>query len=205
MEPKHLITQLVGFTAMGLLVRWGVKQMRRDWRERRLPLVPGPYGGGTLLVVLGALVVPVPIFYAIFSWKLIPMGSPALFVATLGWFAIAFVFGLMGALAWRARRKASGWLTILGDETIRVEADGETATLRLRPGSARLRCVEGTNPQFVQVDLHDGTHAAHFWGMLGAFDLKLVRARTQVPAQGLMVAVSMGRLCRWLAPFLTNE
>ena len=205
MEPKHLITQLVGVTAMALLVPWGFKQMRRDWRERRLPLVPGPYGGGTLLVVLGALVVPVPIFYAIFSWKLIPMGSPALFVATLGWFAIGFVFGLLGALSWRTRRKASGWLTILGDDTIRVEADDDTATLTLRPGSARLRCVDGTNPQFVQVDLHDGTHAAHFWGMIGLFDLKLVRSRTQVPAQGLMVAVSMSQLCRWLAPFLTNE
>ena len=205
MEPKQVITQIVGLTAMALLVPWGVKEARRDWRNRRLPLVPGPFGGGTLLIVLGAFALVAPVLFAIVTWKLIPMGTPAVFVATLGWVSIGFVFGLLGTLSWWMRRKASGWITLIGDDGIRVEANGDAATLTLRPRTANLRFVEGSNPQYVQVDLNDGTHAAHVWGMVGIFDLKLVRSQARVPAQGLMVAASMGRLCRWLTPFLAGE
>ena len=44
MEPKHVITQVVGIAAAVVLVRWGWNEFRTDWRDkRRLPLVTGPW------------------------------------------------------------------------------------------------------------------------------------------------------------------
>ena len=207
MEPKQIITQLVGTAAALLLIRWGWTEFRRDWKERRLPLVSGPYmGGRTVLISLGTIAALVPIFMAIMAFELVPKGSPLAFFAMLSWLSLGFVFVMMGVISLQARRAAKGWLTLVGDDTVRVEADGSTATLKLRPGAARLRFVAGgVRVQYVQLDLDDGTSRAHVWGMIGVRSLNLVLPEQLPRAEGLMLTSSMSPLCRWLAPYLQKR
>jgi len=209
MEPRHVITQVVGTAAALVLGRWGWRELRRDWHERRrLPLVTGPFmGGRTVLATVGVVAALVPLMFAIMKLELIPRQSVALFIATLAWVAGAFVFALLGLTTMMARSAAKGWITVVGADTLRVEAAGESATLRLRPGAARLSFIisGGGGPQYVQLDLEDeqGT-TAHIWGMVGLRDLKLVSPGRLAQPQGLMSATSMGPLCRWLAPYLAD-
>jgi hypothetical protein len=206
-EPKHVITQLVGAATAVPIVRWGWKEFRRDWaEERRLPLVTGPYlGGRTVLLALGAVAAVVAIVMAIIELQLIPKDSPVLFVAMLVWLSLAFVFGLLGAASIQSRRSAKGWIYVVGDDSLRIDTDGASATLKLRPGTARLRSVHhGRNPQYVQLDLDDGVTRAQVWGMVGIRELKMVGPEARARPQGLMVATSMSPLCRWLAPYLTK-
>ncbi|HVV48293.1 MAG TPA: hypothetical protein VHG72_17895 [Polyangia bacterium] len=205
MGPKHVVTQVLGTVSALLLIRWGWREYRSDWKEHcRLPLVTGPYmGGRTLLIVFGAVAALVPILLAVVKFELVPRGSAAAFVAMLAWLSLGFVFLLFGALSRQTRRSAKGWITIAGEGLLRIDADGTTATLKLRPGAAALRFVEGSGRvQYVQLDLDDGNAAAHVWGMVGLRDMKLVLQDGAVQARGLMVASSMSPLCRWLAPYL---
>jgi hypothetical protein len=204
-EPKHVITQVVGTTAAVLLVRWGWKEFRRDWHDhRRLALVTSPYmGGRTVLVALGAIAALVPVLIAIIKFELVPKQSPEAFVAMLAWVSLGFVFVMLGATTRAARQSAKGWITLVGGDAVRIDADGASATLKLRPGSVTLRFIEsGTSPQYVQLDLDDGSARAHVWGMVGLRDLKLVSPGRLEHAQGLMAATSMSPLVRRLAPYL---
>jgi hypothetical protein len=208
MEAKHVITQLIGTAVSVLLVRWGWKEFRRDWRvDRRLPLVTGPYlGGRTLLTVLGVFAALVPILIAIVKLELVPKGSSSLFVAMLAWTSVGFVFALLGLTSTQTRRSAKGWLSVVGEDSLRIEAEGGTATLKLVPGAARLSFIDGAaGSQYVQLDIDDGAARAHVWGMIGLRDSKLVGPARLAQAQGLMVATSMSPLCRWLAPYLARE
>src|SRR5688572_19767933 len=160
MEPKHVITQVVGTAVAVLLVRWGWKEFRRDWHDhRRLPLVTGPYmGGRTALVTLAAIAALVPILFGVFYFELVPKHNGAAFAAMLAWVSIGLVFVLLGATTRQARLSAKGWITLVGDGAVRIDADGASVTLNLRPGSASLRFVDsGAGPQYVQLDLDDGT------------------------------------------------
>ena len=207
MEPKHVITQVVGTAAAVLLVRWGWKEFRRDWHDhRRLPLVTGPYmGGRTLFVALGAIAALVPLVIAIVTFELVPKRNGEAFAGMLAWVSLAFVFVMLGATTRAASRSAKGWLTLVGDDAVRIDADGASATLKLRPGGATLRFIEsGTGPQYVQLDLEDGSTRAHVWGMVGLRDMKLVSPERLAHAQGLMAATSMGPLVRRLAPYLAK-
>jgi hypothetical protein len=191
-----------------LLVRWGWKEFRRDWRvDRRLPLVTGPtMGGRTLLALLGAFAALVPILIAIVKLELVPKGSSALFFAMLAWTSLGFVFALLGLTSSQARRSAKGWISVVGEDSLRIEAEGGTATLKLVPGAARLSHIDGgAGSQYVQLDVVDGAARAHVWGMIGLRDGKLVGPGRLAQARGLMVATSMSPLCRWLAPYLTRE
>jgi len=203
-----VITQLLGTATAVLVVRWGWREFRRDWRdERRLPLVTGPYlGGRTLLALVGSIVALVPILIGIVKLELVPKSSPAQIVAMFVWLSLGFVFAIFGVLSREARRAAKGWIHVVGDDAVRIETDGATATLRLRAGAARLRFLEdGPSGQHVQLDLEDGATRAHVWGMVGMRDTKLVTPRRPAQPEGLMVATSMSPLCRWLAPYLTKE
>jgi hypothetical protein len=207
MEPKHVITQVVGTAVAVLLVRWGWKEFRSDWHDhRRLPLVTGPYmGGRTVFVTLAALAALVPILIGIFYFELVPKRNGAAFAAMLAWVSLGFVFVLLGATTRQARLSAKGWITLVGDGAVRIDADGASATLKLGPGSATLRFIDsGVGPQYVQLDLDDGTSRAHVWGMVGLRDLKLVSPERLAHAQGLMAATSMGPLVRRLAPYLAK-
>jgi hypothetical protein len=207
MEPKHIITQLVGAAATLPIVRWGWKEFRRDWaEERRLPLVTGPYlGGRTVLLALGAIAAVVPVIIAIIAFQLIPKDSPILFVAMLVWLSLDFVFGILALASIQSRRSAKGWIYVIGDDCLRIDAEGASVSLKLRRGTARLRSVHyGRNPQYVQLDLDDGVTRAHVWGMVGLRELKMVGPEPRARPQGLMVATSMSPLCRWLAPYIAR-
>ncbi|HXT99665.1 MAG TPA: hypothetical protein VN903_01645 [Polyangia bacterium] len=206
MEPKHVITQVVGIAAAVVLVRWGWNEFRTDWRDkRRLPLVTGPYmGGRTVLLALGCVAVMIPAFMAIGKFRLLPTENLAFwFIMMLAWASAAFVFGMMGASTRQARRHAKGWITVLGDGAIRVDANDASAMLKLGPGVATLRPInDGSGMPYVQLDLDDGQTRAHVWGMVGIRALKLLTNEAVPRPQGLMVATSMAPLCRELAPYL---
>jgi len=208
-EPKHIVTQVVGTVAAVVLVRWGWNEFRSDWRDRRrLPLVTGPYmGGRTILLTLACLAVLVPGFMAIGKFRLLPDENlAAWFVVMLAWASLCFVFGLMGLSTRQARRHAKGWITLIGDGTIRVDADGASAILKLGPGVATLRPInDGSGIPYVQLDIDDGQTRAHVWGMVGVRALKLVSKDALPRAQGLMVVTSMAPLCRELAPYLNKK
>jgi hypothetical protein len=120
----------------------------------------------------------------------------------LSWVALGFTFLLLGATTALARRYAHGWITLVGDDALRIDADGASATLKLRPGVATLRAVENAT-QYVQLDIDDGTAQAHVWGMVGFRGLKYL-AGGLTPARGLMVATSMAPLCHRLAPYFVK-
>lgn len=204
MELRHIITQAAGASAAGLCVWWAVMEMRRDWSSKRIPLLPGPLSGRMLLVVLGALASLVPIFYAILVFELVPKGSPVSFAAMLAWLSAGFIGALLAAGSRQIRSGAAGWLTVLGDDTLRVAADEGAITLKLRAGSVRMYFIDGP-PQYVQLRLSDGDQAAHLWGRIAIRDMKLVTQGQLVPAQGLMIGSSMRPLCNWLRPFVTTE
>src|SRR5262249_51356972 len=158
----------------------------------------GPYmGGRTILLALGSVAVMIPAFMAIGKFRLLPSENLAVwFIAMLVWASLAFVFGLLGASTRQARRHAKGWITVVGDGTLRVDADGATAMLKLRPGIATLRHInDGSGMPYVQLDLDDGQTRAHVWGAVGFRALKLVSKEAVPRAQGLMVATSMAPLC----------
>jgi hypothetical protein len=210
MEAKHIITQVIGTVATVVLARWGWKEFRRDWRQHgRLPLVTGPFiGGWTVVAVVGAIALLVLAFVAILNLELVPKGNPGAFVAMLAWASLAFVFLILGLTTLAARRYAKGWITLLGDGSLRVDAGGVSATFKLAPGLATLRFIEVKGDQrfqYVQLDLDDGRQRAHVWGMVGIRDLKLVTKEYVAEAEGLMAATSMGPLCRQLAPYLTKR
>ncbi|HEX2657942.1 MAG TPA: hypothetical protein VHU40_06705 [Polyangia bacterium] len=209
METKHVITQGVGSTAALLVIAWGWREFRRDWREhQRVPLVTGPHmGGRTVLGAFAVIAALVPLLYAILKFELVPRQSVPLFVAMLAWTAGTFFFASLGLTVIVARRAAKGWLTLIGADTVRIDAEGASVTLRLGPGAARLSFVlTGGGPQYVQLDLEgDAGTRAHVWGMLGLRDLKLVSPGHFVQPQGLMAATSLGPLCRRLAPYLASS
>lgn len=204
-ELKHVVTQIIGTGAAALLVRWGWREVHRDWREhRRLALVMGPYidwrSGAS---VVGGIAVVVPLLLVVMKLELIPKGSPALFAAMLGWLSLAVVFFTLGIISVQARRYAKGWLTVVGDDTLLVEADGGTATVKLRPGAAIFRFIEsGVGLQYVQLEVEDGNVRVHLWGMLGLRQLPMVSAERLTQPRGLMVAGSLNPLNRWLSPYL---
>ena len=92
------------------------------------------------------------------------------------------------------------------DGTLRLDAEGASAVLKLGLGGARLRFVDQARAgtQYVQLELDDGATRAHVWGMVALWDMKLVGREIAPRAQGLMVATSMSPLCRWLAPYLAK-
>lgn len=209
METKHVVTQVVGTTAALFVIAWGWREFRRDWREhQRFPLVTGPHmGGRTVLGALAVIATLLPVLLVILKFELVPRNSPALFVAMLAWTAGTFLFGSLGLTVIVARRAAKGWLTLIGADTVRIDAEGTIVMLRLRPGAARLSFIlSAGGPQYVQLDLDgdDGTRA-HIWGMIGLRDMKLVSPGHFVQPQGLMSATSLSPLCRRLAPYLARR
>ena len=147
----------------------------------------------------------VPIIIAIIEFQLIPKDSPVLFVAMSVWLSLDFVFGILAVGSIQSRRAAKGWIYVVGDDGLRIDTEGASASLKLRPGTARLRSVHhGRNPQYVQLDLDDGVTRAQVWGMVGLRELKMVGPEARARPQGLMVATSMSPLCRWLAPYLAK-
>ncbi|WP_257462081.1 hypothetical protein [Archangium lipolyticum] len=204
MEPRHLVTQVLGVSVMALTGWWAVVESRRDWKLRRIPLLRGPMSARVLLVVL-AMVALVPVVaVSIFSQELVPRDSPLWFVATLGWLSISVVLGLIALITRQLRSGAEGWLTVQGDETLLLDVDGTTSTFVLGVGAVRAYFIDGA-PQYVQFVLTDGENVAFFRGAVGIRDMKLVTQGRVVPAQGLMIGSSMKPLLGWLRPFMTTD
>lgn len=205
METKQIITQIAGSASALLLARWAWTEFRSDWRDhRRLALVTGPFlGGRTLLWALVVIVALVPLVVSMMKLELVPRSHGAAIVGMLLWLSLGSVSATIVALTRAARSAARGWLTIVGQDTVRVDADGSSVTLRLRPASARLRLIGPSAGQsYVQLDLDDGNSRVHVWGMIGLRDLKLLGGDLTDHREGLMAASSLGALCRWLAPYL---
>lgn len=124
----------------------------------------------------------------------------------LACFVVATVSRTIAAITWQRRRSALGWLTLVGDDRLRAEADGRVVTLTLRPGSVRLYCLAHAvhYGQHVQRDLRDGDATVHVWSAPGLGDHDLVKEGVLVQPQGRLVASSAGPLRRWLRPFVTT-
>lgn len=204
MEAKHLVTLALGTAAAALAIAWAVREVRLDSRAKRYPLMRGPLSAGLFVTALLPFAALVPTLYAIFTLELVPKGSPGMFVAMLAWVSAATIASILALITRRSRREALGWLTLLGDDSLRIERAGESLTVTLRPASVRIYfLIDG--PQYAQFELRDGEVTAHLWGMLAMRDFKLVTEGYNVPAQGLMVGGSTRALCELLAPYVTRD
>jgi hypothetical protein len=203
MNLQQMVTLGVGLGLAGLSVAWARVQLRRDGAHRHA-LISGPYGGGTVWVVVIAIAALVPLLYVVFAFELVPKGAPGLFALTLGWVCVAWIAAIFAGVAIQVRRNAAAWLTRVGDDRLCLEQQGITTTVKLQAGGARLFFVAG-GPQYVQFLVSDDTHKITFWGMVGLRGLRDVTEGAPVQAQGLMLAGSAEPLRKWLAPYITKS
>lgn len=198
----HTLGTLVALA--GVSLAW--RATTHDARRRRFPLVAQSLSWPGLLVALGVLALSVLVLVPVLTSGLIPRGDPVAFTLMLAWFAVATVSFMIAAITWQIRRSALGWLTLVGDDQLRAEADGRAITITLRPGSVRLYYLANAAHygQYVQMDLRDGDTAVHVWGTIGLGDHDLVTEGVLVRPEGLLVASSTRPLCRWLRPFVTT-
>lgn len=206
MSPPEMALHTLGtlVALAGVALAW--REATRDASLRRFPLVAQAVSWRGLLVALGVMALGVLVLVPVLTSGLIPRGDPVAFTLMLAWFAVATVSFMIAAITWQIRRSALGWLTLVGDDQLRAEADGRAITLTLRPGSVRLYYLANAihYGQYVQIDLRDGDAAVHVWGALRLGDHNLVTEGVLVQPQGLLVASSTGPLCRWLRPFVTT-
>lgn len=199
---QQTLTLVVGLVLAGAAVRWAAIEVRRDKALRRFALISGPYAGGTLVVVAAVVILLPAIFYVVLSNELVPKGSPFLFALMLGWISVASVAGIIAGVAIQVRRNAAGWLTLVGDDTLRVETEGTTATVKLAAGGARLFFID---ERFVQFVICDDAATLTVWGMISIRGLKDVTEGGRVEARGLMLAGSAEPLRKWLSPYIAKD
>lgn len=203
MNLQQMVTLGCGLGLAGLSVAWARAQLRRDGPHRHA-LISGPYGGGTLWVVVIAIIALVPLLYVVFAFELVPKGAPWLFTLTLGWVCVAWIAAIFAGVAMQVRRNAAAWLTLVGEDQLCLEQHGTTTTVKLQAGGARLFFVAG-GPQYVQFLVSDDSHKITFWGQVGLRGLRDVTEGAPVQAQGLMLAGSAEPLRKWLAPYITKS
>jgi hypothetical protein len=203
MTASQALTLLIGLALATLAVCWAVLEIRRDRQLPRFALISGPYGGGTFWVVIPAVVLTVVVVYLVFRFELVPKGSPGIFTLTLGWISVALIAAIFAGVSIQVRRNALGWITLIGKDTLQIEADGVTNALTLRPGAVKLYPVHG-NEQFVQFVITDGDHVAAVWGMVGIRGLKDLTEDYPMNPHGLMLAGSAERLRVWLKPYIAT-
>ncbi|HWA72432.1 MAG TPA: hypothetical protein VG937_08865 [Polyangiaceae bacterium] len=202
MNLQQTVTLVVGLMVAALSVGWARAESKRDGPSR-YALISGPYGGGTLWVVLIAVAALVPLLYLLFAFELVPKGAPGLFTLTLGWICAAWVAAIFAGVAIQVRRNAVAWLTVVGDDQLCLEQQGTTTTVKLQAGGARLFFIAG-GPQYVQFLVSDEAHKLTFWGQIGLRGFQDVTEGAPVQAQGLMLAGSAERLRKWLAPYIAK-
>jgi hypothetical protein len=203
MTASQSLTLLIGLALAVLAVRWAVLESRRDRQLSRFALISGPYGGGTFWVVIPAVVLSVAVMYLVFGFELVPKGSPWIFTLSLGWISVALIAAIFAGVAIQVRRNALGWVTLIGKDTLQLEAEGVTTVLTLRPGAVKLYPVHA-NPQFVQFVITDGEQVAAVWGMVSIRGLKDLTEDYAMKPHGLMLAGSAERLRVWLKPYIAT-
>lgn len=204
MNASQLLTLVVGLCAAAASVWWAVVEVRRDARARRFVLMCGPLSLGLFLTAFVPIVALIPVLYGIFSQELVPKGSPGLFAAMLAWVSVTTIASMIALITLRGRREALGWITLLTDDTLRVDAEGSALTLTLRPRSVRIYFL-ASSPQYALLSLRDGETEVRVWGMLPLRDFHLVTEGHLVAAQGLMVGGSLRPLCAWLTPYVAKD
>lgn len=207
MNLPQIALHLVGtLTALGC-VAWAWRASVRDEKPHRFPLIGQAVSLGGVLSGLAILLIAVPVIYAVLVSGLIPRGDPVAFTLMLGWVCIATVSLMIVSIIRHTRRSALGWLTLLGDDRLLVEAAGRSIMVTLRPKSVRVYFVANAlnHGQYAQFDVHDGDVVVHFWGTLGLREMDLVTDGVLVRPEGLMVATASGPLCRWLRPYVTTD
>lgn len=199
---QQTLTLVVGLGLAAISVRWAAIEVRRDKALRRFALISGPYAGGTLVVVVVAVVLILAVTYAVFAYELVPKGSPLLFTLMLGWICVTSIAGIIAGVAIQVRRNAAGWLTLMGDDMLRLETEGTTETVKLAAGSARLFFID---ERFVQFVVCDDAATLTVWGMISIRGLKDVTEGGRVEARGLMLAGSAEPLRKWLSPYIAKD
>lgn len=204
MEPKHIVTQLVGAVVAAIVVVWAVRQARLDWAQRRIPLVRGSFSLRLLAVVLTALGTLAIAIYGVIALQLLPKRQVLALFGFFAWLTAIMIGGIMGAISVQLRRGAEGWLAILGVNVLAIEIAGQRTVLTLRDDSVALTFV-ARGPADVQFEFRDEDKTARLWG---AVPLKVLTQVTEGPPQqprGLMIGSSMKPLCEWLTPFIVRQ
>jgi hypothetical protein len=204
MNPLQIVTLVFGLAIAAASVAWARTELKRDKESRRFALISGPFGGGTFWVVIPAVLLLVPLLYVVFAFELVPKGSPALFAFTLGWLAVALIATIIAGVAVQVRRNALGWITLVGDDTLQVEADGKSATLRLQAGDVRLFFISPEG-RYVQIVIETDAARLKVWGMISLKGIKDVTEGGFVAAEGLMLAGAFEPFRKWLSPYIVKD
>lgn len=203
MDLSQWLTLAGGVVLAAASVVWAVREHRTITRSNRYPLLDGPPLGGAL-VIGGAVVSLTALVIALVVLELLPP-HPALFALSLGWLAALFAGSVSALAAIQTRRHALGWVTLIGEDRLRVDTGERSMELHLRPGCVRLLRVPGsptreTRPS-VQFLLTDGEQKLVMWGQVGVLGLGQVSRGSPIRPLGPMLGTSAEPLRRWLAPF----
>jgi hypothetical protein len=204
MNPLQIVTLVFGLALAVACVAWARAELKRDKASRRFALISGPYGGGTVWVVLPVVVLLAPLFYVLFAFELVPKGSPGLFALTFGWATVACIATIIAGITVQVRRNALGWITLVGDDTLEVEAEGKSATLRLQAGDVRLYFISPEG-RYVQIVIDTDAARLKVWGMISLRGIKDVTEGGFVAAEGLMLAGAFEPLRKWLSPYIVRN